>query len=148
MTKISRNAPCPCGSGKKYKRCCWPREGAAAPARVVDDSSTQPVVIWHEDDFEELTNSVAGLLRNGRVEEAERAAKELLERYPETVEGLEKMAMVEEARGNQVAAAEYYRQAAHFAQTNPGFDPEVADNFTLQAERLENQSPPALPHDR
>jgi SEC-C motif-containing protein len=20
--KISRNAPCPCGSGKKYKRCC------------------------------------------------------------------------------------------------------------------------------
>jgi methionyl aminopeptidase len=21
-TKISRNAPCPCGSGKKYKRCC------------------------------------------------------------------------------------------------------------------------------
>jgi len=22
MRKISRNAPCPCGSGKKYKRCC------------------------------------------------------------------------------------------------------------------------------
>ena len=21
--KISRNAPCPCGSGKKYKKCCW-----------------------------------------------------------------------------------------------------------------------------
>ncbi len=20
--KVSRNAPCPCGSGKKYKRCC------------------------------------------------------------------------------------------------------------------------------
>lgn len=20
--KIGRNAPCPCGSGKKYKRCC------------------------------------------------------------------------------------------------------------------------------
>ena len=20
--KISRNEPCPCGSGKKYKRCC------------------------------------------------------------------------------------------------------------------------------
>jgi uncharacterized protein YecA (UPF0149 family) len=20
--KISRNAPCPCGSGKKYKHCC------------------------------------------------------------------------------------------------------------------------------
>ena len=22
MEKISRNAPCPCGSGKKYKKCC------------------------------------------------------------------------------------------------------------------------------
>ena len=21
--KQSRNAPCPCGSGKKYKHCCW-----------------------------------------------------------------------------------------------------------------------------
>ena len=21
-TKIDRNAPCPCGSGKKYKKCC------------------------------------------------------------------------------------------------------------------------------
>ena len=21
--KVGRNAPCPCGSGKKYKRCCW-----------------------------------------------------------------------------------------------------------------------------
>jgi SEC-C motif len=23
--KISRNAPCPCGSGKKYKKCCMVR---------------------------------------------------------------------------------------------------------------------------
>jgi hypothetical protein len=23
MSKISRNAPCPCGSGKKYKKCCF-----------------------------------------------------------------------------------------------------------------------------
>ena len=21
--KLSRNAPCPCGSGKKYKHCCY-----------------------------------------------------------------------------------------------------------------------------
>ena len=24
--KISRNAPCPCGSGKKYKNCCLGKE--------------------------------------------------------------------------------------------------------------------------
>jgi DNA-binding SARP family transcriptional activator len=95
------------------------------------------VVIWQEDDFDELTNSVPDLLRAGRIEEAERAATELLERYPETVAGLDRMARVEEAKGNNSVAADYYRQAARFAQTNPGFDPEVADRFLQQAERLE-----------
>ena len=28
MAKIGRNMPCPCGSGKKYKRCCEQRETA------------------------------------------------------------------------------------------------------------------------
>ena len=23
MAKVSRNEPCPCGSGKKYKKCCF-----------------------------------------------------------------------------------------------------------------------------
>ena len=28
-TKTSRNAPCPCGSGKKYKKCCLAKDEAA-----------------------------------------------------------------------------------------------------------------------
>ena len=24
--KVGRNDPCPCGSGKKYKKCCLPKE--------------------------------------------------------------------------------------------------------------------------
>jgi len=27
--KVGRNDPCPCGSGKKYKKCCLPKERAA-----------------------------------------------------------------------------------------------------------------------
>lgn len=27
IPKPGRNDPCPCGSGKKYKRCCIDREG-------------------------------------------------------------------------------------------------------------------------
>ena len=34
--RISRNAPCPCGSGKKYKRCC--ADGHAAAARADADA--------------------------------------------------------------------------------------------------------------
>ncbi len=25
--KVGRNDPCPCGSGKKYKKCCLPKYG-------------------------------------------------------------------------------------------------------------------------
>jgi len=32
MSDIGRNDPCPCGSGKKYKRCCLAKD-APAPAR-------------------------------------------------------------------------------------------------------------------
>jgi hypothetical protein len=28
METIGRNAPCPCGSGKKYKNCCLPKDQA------------------------------------------------------------------------------------------------------------------------
>lgn len=27
MPKIGRNDPCPCGSGKKYKKCCMGKGG-------------------------------------------------------------------------------------------------------------------------
>ncbi|MGH8194105.1 MAG: SEC-C metal-binding domain-containing protein [Woeseiaceae bacterium] len=39
--KVGRNVPCPCGSGRKYKKCCLPREQArrtpsAIPSRLHD----------------------------------------------------------------------------------------------------------------
>jgi hypothetical protein len=33
---IGRNDPCPCGSGKKYKKCCLQKEVAAAPRKTLD----------------------------------------------------------------------------------------------------------------
>jgi uncharacterized protein YecA (UPF0149 family) len=29
--KVNRNDPCPCGSSKKYKKCCMVKDQAAAP---------------------------------------------------------------------------------------------------------------------
>ncbi|MSP17537.1 MAG: hypothetical protein EXR73_13180 [Myxococcales bacterium] len=31
MPTPSKNAPCPCGSGVKYKKCCLPKDQTAAP---------------------------------------------------------------------------------------------------------------------
>lgn len=38
MMKIGRNAPCPCGSGKKYKKCCIDKS-----IRIVSDVNTVPI---------------------------------------------------------------------------------------------------------
>ena len=43
MTKISRNAPCPCGSGKKYKKCCLGKE---EPLRSVTESGAPAPPKW------------------------------------------------------------------------------------------------------
>mgnify|MGYP003452795031 CR=1 FL=1 len=32
--RASRNAPCPCGSGQKYKKCCWATDTAATVAAI------------------------------------------------------------------------------------------------------------------
>lgn len=40
LSKAGRNDPCPCGSGKKYKRCCLTQ----TDARVEDDSPVRPDV--------------------------------------------------------------------------------------------------------
>ena len=42
--KTSRNSPCPCGSGKKYKKCCLNKAGTRAPsARLKNQGSRQPI---------------------------------------------------------------------------------------------------------
>ena len=39
--KIGRNDPCPCGSGKKYKKCCMARDKAAQAERVAWERAAQ-----------------------------------------------------------------------------------------------------------
>ena len=60
----SRNAPCPCGSGKKYKHCCAGKTAPQAPTPA---------------DF----NQLAVLFKSGRYVELERHTRMLLEQYPE-----------------------------------------------------------------
>ena len=41
-TKTSRNAPCPCGSGKKYKKCCLAKDEAAEASVAVSEVRLGP----------------------------------------------------------------------------------------------------------
>ena len=58
--------------------------------------------------LDEASNAVIDLLDAGQLDEAERAARELLERYPEVPDGHERLGMVYEARGDHPRAADCY----------------------------------------
>jgi len=59
--KIGRNDPCPCGSGKKYKKCCMGKENLAKNADVKEDYSKKyNIRLKEESDIEAI--KVAGRL--------------------------------------------------------------------------------------
>jgi len=146
MTKIGRNDPCPCGSGKKYKRCC------IATQETVDepDDGQKRAALDHmvEEDcaylekVDELSNQVPALIRRGRLDEAEAVCRQLLERFPDMPEGLERLGFVHENRGNNKLAADYYRRAAAFESKTYQLDPEAKAALLRGADSLD---PPAQP---
>jgi len=137
MAKIGRNAPCPCGSGKKYKKCCLALHSTSSPRQDSDIPSS--IAEADLDDLDMLSNSVLDLIEQGRLDEAEDACCQLLSRYPDQIDGVERLARVHEARGDKKKAAEYYRKAAVFAQSNLGFDQEGIDWYWSKARGLESE---------
>ena len=126
LRKLQRNAPCPCGSGKKYKNCC---AKAKAPPPSTASPASQDGWVVVEDDLDRLSNSIVDLIHQGQLDEAERRATELRDQYPDVIDGIERLAMVAEARGNRSRAADLYRQAVAFVDTNEGFDPEARQYY-------------------
>lgn len=57
--KIGRNAPCPCGSGKKYKKCCLAKDEAERrlTASSPVDSFEERAPIWDDDEAEVWSGS-------------------------------------------------------------------------------------------
>ena len=136
MAKISRNAPCPCGSGKKYKKCCLlRRELEALEQRKILEQNPGKALV-EVDDLDDLSNSVLDLIDAGKFDEAESVCNELKKRYPDQVDGIERMALVYETRGENEKAAEYYLKTAEFMRSNPGFDKEGIEWVLDKAKHL------------
>jgi SEC-C motif len=128
MANIGRNDPCACGSGKKYKRCCY----LAAVATVLPP--TAPPADHHhnhlcdycvEDRINRLADSALDLLLADRHDEAEAVCNQLMSEFPDEVEGIDMLAMVCEARGDRRRALELLRQAIDIADSTPDFDAET-----------------------
>jgi len=115
MTLIGRNAPCPCGSGNKYKKCCLAKhEREAALRRMSSASAAGPSYDLEDDGLDDLSNSVLGLIKTRRFDEALDACQLLLHKFPDVVDGLERSALVYAAMGDHARAAAFYRDALAF----------------------------------
>jgi len=55
----SRNEPCPCGSGSKYKRCCLVRSDAIARELRQRDALLGDVVEWLKDEHEQALDDAS-----------------------------------------------------------------------------------------
>jgi tetratricopeptide (TPR) repeat protein len=125
MSNVNRNDPCPCGSGKKFKRCCRTSnqpEKIKNPARDLPKrnaiASSHLFGLLSEDQLVIDSNRVVDLIHENRLDEAETVAAKLLIDYPEVHDGFERLAMVYEAQGNLVDALEMYENALQFTIRN------------------------------
>jgi tetratricopeptide (TPR) repeat protein len=163
MAKPGRNDPCHCGSGKKYKKCCQPKEQAAEgeviakaqaaraerqAARRLEQKAAKAAALEHfheladvHEELEELTtasNAAVDLVNAGKLEEAEAAARDLIARYPEVHDGWDRLGMMYEAKGDNKAAADCYRKALAIIRERPQqYDPEFAQVFVDLVAKLD-----------
>lgn len=108
-----RNAPCPCGSGKKYKQCCggnarrWAASpGATAPARA--QTAPSP---------EQLFATASQYFKMGRIVEAGTLCRQILLLQPQHADALNLLGLVEYRSGRHEGAVDLMTQAI---QTAPG----------------------------
>ena len=162
MAKIGRNDPCPCNSGKKYKKCCLAGDEAAAraarPAQPAAVAARRPSLASHvqeHDELDELTaasNAVVDMVQAGNLDAAEQAAHDLLKRFPDVHDGYDRLGMVCEARGDRRQAADYYRKAINVIRNHPdNYDAAFEGVFQRLIDRLEPAesmgAPPPDPRD-
>ena len=161
MAKPGRNDRCPCGSGKKYKQCCLTKDEAAERAGLAEaaavgrrshmeefDAMLAAIVAGAgADDLDQAgdplmasSNAVLDLIRAGKLNEAEAAARALLAHYPDVHDGWDRLGMVHEARCENALAADCYRNVIEFLDREPdNFEPAFRQSFV---ERIAKLDPP------
>jgi tetratricopeptide (TPR) repeat protein len=168
MAKPGRNDPCPCGSGNKYKKCCLAKDRAAqashGSAMTREELSAAEVrrAAAHVPGIRELTTAIAArlgmseddlrrydqlmdasnaardLVRAGKLDQAEAAARDLLARFPDEHDGWDRLGTVYEARGQNRQAADCYRKAIEVIRKHgDDDDPEIVDAFTRLVDKLD-----------
>lgn len=146
MTKVGRNQPCPCGTGKKYKQCCLTADEAARiaalPKPTLQAAGNASFGSYAEiDRLDRLSNGSLDLMNEGRLDEAERMCQQLLAEFPDVFDGHMRLGQLHRRRGDNRKAAEHLRLAAAMARS-PDYDVELADGLDAEADEID--PPPTL----
>jgi tetratricopeptide (TPR) repeat protein len=93
------------------------------------------------DELTEASNAVVDMVQAGNLDAAERAAHDLLARFPNAHDGYDRLGMVCEARGDHRQAADYYRKAITVIRDHPdSYDPAFEAVFQKLVDRLETHA--------
>ena len=145
MTKVGRNQPCPCGSGKKYKQCCLAADDAARlaaiplppPPPALEASDTMDAQSYAAlKRLERLSNDSLDLIHAGQLDKAEPMCHQLLTEFPDVFDGHMRLGALHRARGDHKRAAEHLRIAATMARACED-DLELAAGLDAEADQLD-----------
>ncbi len=156
-----RNDPCPCGSGKKYKKCCLARHEVQAPKALPahDHAECSPhdhlrAGVLHvpagltDAEIREYVQRLdrwnhAGLdaFDQGRIEEAERIADQLRLEYPEQIDGEQLRAKVRLRQERWKEAALGFEKAVAIAlKHREDYDDEFIEKLRREAQDARTHS--------
>jgi predicted O-linked N-acetylglucosamine transferase (SPINDLY family) len=119
---IGRNDPCPCGSGKKYKKCCM---GKPSASRVFTTQTTKPsghnLNATNVAPPSELLMRAVALHQAGRLDEAGAIYQELLRRNPEDSHALHYLGLIALQQGRYPDAVNLIERAINSDRLVPAF---------------------------
>jgi len=134
MGKVGRNEPCPCGSGKKYKKCCLPKESVtSAPAQAASNAMMDARLMAQR--------------LMGQTEEANRTMDIVFDKYTLEDDGAAaKLKRLGTFQDGRVSVEESGRKLAEIDLNVPGeanlmcADPEIADVLKSRLESVRGVS--------
>jgi hypothetical protein len=121
LKKVNRNEPCPCGSGKKYKKCCLPKHEEARKNIPVDALQAMEDLARRREQQEKDVLKARELLYSQDFAKAGQLALRLLESYPEDDRIHDLLIVRDLATGNYEEAFNRSRRRWQVAQEEKAF---------------------------
>jgi tetratricopeptide (TPR) repeat protein len=109
-SKIGRNDPCPCGSGKKYKQCC---EATGVTAQAASSAGGHPSF-----NPQHALQTAMAQHQAGNLVVAESLYKQVLQSAPNQPDALHLLGLIAKQKGDLATAAQLMRKALNH---NPNY---------------------------